>query len=533
MDLSFFHRILEDYHTNGEDTSSRFPDVSFYVKEHGRQDVVAFAISLCKAFVQLNYGGKYKLESNECLDELDELTRKHLELLSGEDCIKSYIRPCFVLISWRILDIFSAETQDLELLMCKAKCVFLIQRCMSSPSDVFHGTLMEGFSDIDSLIDAQDISDNVEYYLFKSNVLIYYNHTKDAQVALKAAEQKLGLKWKFSGSLGKRTKFQEHYVSQLSLEVEGYSEHSNDTRNNGLVLPENVKLDDDTVLDEVQLENAQTQRVSSAKIQCALLSQCAWLRCGKAISELDEEEMTAIIYHIISSPQNAAIQVTALYFRSILEIKKTRKMARSMGQLESLIKFYEEGGCEEGLALFWSFMMPSKYDVISHLAEQYKLCGLIKSAQQIYEQLEDWENVALCSAAMNETNKAVNLFHEFLEKDHNNPKYYCVLAELKQDEELWKKSWQVSGNRYARAMRMLGFHYLRKKRLEECCECFHLALRVNSLFEGVWFSYGCALMELSRWEDAREAFLKCVSLDSSNGEAWNNLAAMNLKLSKK
>ena len=44
---------------------------------------------------------------------------------------------------------------------------------------------------------------------------------------------------------------------------------------------------------------------------------------------------------------------------------------------------------------------------------------------------------------------------------------------------------------------------------------------------------GCAAMRLDDWDVAVKAFNRVTSMDSDNGEAWNNLASVFIKQKKK
>ncbi len=151
------------------------------------------------------------------------------------------------------------------------------------------------------------------------------------------------------------------------------------------------------------------------------------------------------------------------------------------------------------------------------------------------------------------------------------PSLWCHLGDVLQDPVCYQKAWELSSEKYARAQRSLGYHYLYKAKVASCnvhsvfC-CFHatdlfltesfkLALQIlavrgmysilregveNQLIAGenlflciisvsakkklwfylsvvfqigVWFSYGCACMGCSRWADAAKAFRRCVVID--------------------
>lgn len=120
-----------------------------------------------------------------------------------------------------------------------------------------------------------------------------------------------------------------------------------------------------------------------------------------------------------------------------------------------------------------------------------------------------------------------------LEIDTHQPKLWCILGDLTQDPSHWTHAWEISGDRYARAMRSLAAYNYKKQNFQECVICYQNALAINSLFENSWFAMGCAAMQLEQWEVALNAFLRCVGLENENGEAWNNLAAIYIRLDRK
>jgi lipopolysaccharide biosynthesis regulator YciM len=109
------------------------------------------------------------------------------------------------------------------------------------------------------------------------------------------------------------------------------------------------------------------------------------------------------------------------------------------------------------------------------------------------------------------------------------------LGDLTRDPKYWHQAWTANGEdkHYARAMRSLGAWHYKRGEFAECVECYEKALAINALFENSWFTLGCAAMQLQNWPVAQKAFTRCVSLEPENGEAWNNLAAVNLQVDRK
>merc|ERR1719198_1896824 len=61
--------------------------------------------------------------------------------------------------------------------------------------------------------------------------------------------------------------------------------------------------------------------------------------------------------------------------------------------------------------------------------------------------------------------------------------------------------------------------------MDKAIESFRLALEINPLHSGVWFTMGVAQIRLQRWDDAIATFARCIGIDDDNPEAWANLAA--------
>ena len=94
---------------------------------------------------------------------------------------------------------------------------------------------------------------------------------------------------------------------------------------------------------------------------------------------------------------------------------------------------------------------------------------------------------------------------------------------------MWEKAWEVSNNRYARAQRSLGRHYIAANDFIKAALAYSKALTVDKLNQPAWFAFGCTLLELSQFERAVEAFTRCVQLDESDAESWSNLGAALMK----
>jgi tetratricopeptide (TPR) repeat protein len=111
-------------------------------------------------------------------------------------------------------------------------------------------------------------------------------------------------------------------------------------------------------------------------------------------------------------------------------------------------------------------------------------------------------------------------------------KYWCLLGDLEPEKavEHYERAWLVSNKSSGRAMRALGRHYFAKGKYSEAIPCLKQAVMINPLLARSWFLLGCACMRTEDWDGARNAFSRCVAIDEEDGESWNNLASMYLRL---
>ncbi|KIK29035.1 hypothetical protein PISMIDRAFT_89469 [Pisolithus microcarpus 441] len=237
---------------------------------------------------------------------------------------------------------------------------------------------------------------------------------------------------------------------------------------------------------------------------------------------------------------------------------RTRTVERSTLQLQALVDQMPTADSElsERLLYFHSVPLPSKWEMERELALRFLSIGVVKSALEIFERLEMWEEVVKCWQSMERNDKAIAIVRDLLEgrkeeaesvlakaKDlppsrrvsmdiAREAKLWCLLGDLEPDnaikhyEHAWKLSMETSG----RAMRSLGGYYFSGGKFADAVTCLRRAVAINPLIARSWFVLGCAYVRLENWEGGRDAFSRCVAIDDEDAESWNNLATMYLRL---
>ncbi|KAH9270510.1 hypothetical protein BASA83_007322 [Batrachochytrium salamandrivorans] len=330
---------------------------------------------------------------------------------------------------------------------------------------------------------------------------------------------------------GKRTKFQTFDATQLIVVAE--SRRGATVPLESASTPITLDHNDDTLLEKLKItdKNAAPQHNLSVVDQCILLAFCLNVKNTNPIHGLTTEEMFPYVRRVLDHPNNWMVHTMGLLLRCRLEMAKSRTAERSVLQLQALVDQFTvlDSTVSERMEHIFSIMLPSKWELERELGERFVSLGVIRSAMEIFERLEMWEDVVSCHIMLEEPSKAEVIVIELLKTSPNSPKFLCLLGDIKGDIQYYMKAWEVSGNRYARSMRSLGAHYFKKENMEKCVECYQLALALNPLFENSWFVLGCAAMKIENFDIAERAFNRVTVIDPDNGEAWNNLASVYIK----
>ncbi|KAI9598410.1 hypothetical protein BDF19DRAFT_432437 [Syncephalis fuscata] len=488
--------------------------------------------------------------------------------VDSEDVYHLALRPLYIILARAILVDGLTSEPDLPIsppssYWWAARCLFTQQQLLDNGAGSLYDAIINHMSCMEkALLNSEEEMEEElrpRYWLERGLMLQWYGEDKLAVEMFTKAQEATGLRWQLTGALGKRTKFQIDDKSQLvivaaSATNEQEAAATTTTSDTVKGMPNTLALNDDTLLETIALTKQSTTATtdnnnnstvtdvldphhqSNLRVidQCLLLAFCLNVKNTNPDHGLTTNEMNAYVQRVLQHPNNWMVHTMGLLLRSRLESNKLRTVERSALQLQALIDQIplDESSASERLAYIYDILLPSKWMMEKELAERYMSIGVVRSALEIFERLEMWEDVIQCYISLEDDNKALKVIERELERDPKSPKMWCLMGDIKKDYSYYEKAWELSGQRYARAMRSLAGYYFRTEEWRKSLECYMKALAINPLFENTWFIAGCAALRIEDWEMAETAFRRVVSLNDENAEAWNNQASVLIRLGR-
>ncbi|XP_022083144.1 tetratricopeptide repeat protein 27-like isoform X2 [Acanthaster planci] len=426
------------------------------------------------------------------------------------------------------------------------RCLWIQQQVLDERSPLIHKEvheLMDTINQNEVLMSREKCIDlPLIFHLECCHICQYYYEFTKAREHLHTAKKTAGLEASLSGALGKRTRFQETDKAQLFLRVqhqEDWEESAASSREEDRAvkgLPKDLNLDDDTLLDTVKFKDSdvdQIPRLTSAE-QALILALCTEHKRSRPKEELLWEELKAYIVVALTRPKVWSVQALALMTRCQLEKDHGRTVERAMMQMQLLVDQFKESECPviNRLELLHAVCLPPKWTMEGELASLLMSLGVVTAALEVYVRLEMWEDVIKCYRLLEKPDKAVKVIRDQL-AIKETPTLWCLLGDFKKDKQYYEKAWEVSGQRNARAMRSLGLQYLEEENWEKSIECLEISLQKNPVQYHAWFWLGYSATKANNHETAAKAYRKCVTLESDNGKAWNNLSSAYINLKQK
>ncbi|KAI0751164.1 TPR-like protein [Daedaleopsis nitida] len=547
------------------------------------------AVACLHAFLQANWTGPdLDIKPLEVLTLTPELSQLVSEDFLHQKAVSELAyagEPAYHLAKFPILLLLSRVLLDTPFQHCqsvpwwKLRLWRIHQQVLDEPVPV----PSDVFAAVSPLLDTFATEPDITGRLLLEQGLLEHHvgHDKSAADYFVRAARATQLEYELTGALGKRTKFQERDISQLILLAKSRDEGDSTASPAGSsnvpepAIPETLSLNDDTLLEQTAFtsSSASTAAAPGPRLghidpasqpalhpldQSILLALCLNVKNTSPAHGLTAEQMSPYVARVISHPGNWTVHTMALLLRSRLESNRTRTVERSVLQLQALVDQMPtaDSTLAERLLYIHEILLPSKWEMEKELALRYLTIGVVKSALEIFERLEMWEEAVKCWASMERADKGIALIRDLLEGRKaeadtvimhgkalsenrrrvldaaREAKLWCLLGDFEPDsaKEHYTRAWEISKESSGRAMRSLGGFYFARGKYPEAIGCLRRAVAINPLLARSWFVLGCACIREEDWDGAREAFVRCVTIDDEDGESWNNLASVYLRM---
>lgn len=519
-------------------------DDSSYVRQ---LTVLIIGASALKLFVQSNWTGPAALETEEIFtdvvgDECHRLCVSELEV-NGEPCYHLIEEPAFLIVAKTFLVncrglLSGCSTSD----WWAYRCAFVHQLILLERSFVLYKEIGERLSQVEAsaLVVGDDDTNHktrMQFLMEAAMAHLYYFEVTKCRLYLDKAKLSSKFNFELTGALGKRTYHQETALSQLVLSVQKKGSCLEDLQPVCSLehFPKNLPLKDDTVMNEIKFDHEVSSNTClTPEEQCLILTTCILNKNISAPEALRDEEMMAYIEKVLSTPLAWSVQFSALFQRCRLETKSSRRVERSMSQLQGLVDSVRASEPHAGIRqeLFFCSRPPTVWNIEKELGHLFLSLGATKSALDVFLKYELWEEVISCYTKIDRRDRAEAVVRKLLEQEET-AHLYCLLGDATQDPQHFEKAWEISNHSSARAQRSLGLMHYHKKEFKEAIPYLEKSVELNGIQMNVWFALGYSAMQVEDYPLCVKAYKRVVNLDSDSFEAWNNMASAYIHMGDK
>ncbi|XP_024041240.1 tetratricopeptide repeat protein 27 isoform X4 [Citrus clementina] len=265
--------------------------------------------------------------------------------------------------------------------------------------------------------------------------------------------------------------------------------------------------------------------------QAVILSKCLLIEKSSRQDEMQRWDMAPYIEAIDSQQSSCFIlKVFCDLLRVRWESTRSRTKGRALEMLDKLVEGISNSspGVTQRIPFCYVIYVPTIPALRKEFAELLVSCGLIGEAIKIFEDLELWDNLIYCNCLLGKKAAAVELIKARLSEKPNDPRLWCSLGDVTNNDACYEKALEVSNDKSARAKRSLARSAYNRGEYETSKILWEAAMALNSLYPDGWFALGAAALKARDVEKALDGFTRAVQLDPDNGEAWNNIACLHM-----
>ena len=442
----------------------------------------------------------------------------------------------------------------------KARYLIIHQVCLSVPSAHLYLELKRVHQQFEGFLTEEPRSRKgrllkMQIGVELSQFFLWYTDVGSSKPLIDAVRDFSGLKICFTGALGKRTRFQTKDTAQLCFQIQRANKEvdawppADDAGEERKLLqhPNNVFLNDDTLLNQVKF-TAGTDEVTHVSDVCPnnvkldaeeelllFAVACQIRRLSSFCADVNEELITLIEY-LIGNCVVWCVRYESLLLRSLAEKQSVRRADRSVIQLNHLVDEVHQTSkydTRQNLNFMYCVNMTPKWIVQKYLADVLFSTGCLKSALDVYSQVQAWKEMVSCYTKLDRGHRAEELIRKQIEVQGETAHLLCLLGDATYNTAHYEKSWQLSGERYFQSKTALGDFYFQRKDYKSAIPHYQATVKLNGLQISTWQRLGYAALFVEDYELAVRSYRRFVEFEPDVFEAWNNLAKAYIKLGRK
>ncbi|CAD2221624.1 hypothetical protein ADEAN_000915600 [Angomonas deanei] len=332
-----------------------------------------------------------------------------------------------------------------------------------------HTVFLQVSSCVDALLSQPESAITVATLLEISHVQQYYHRRDMAAATVRRAEKLSGLETEETSMMGVRTRWQQHQLVQMLLTAKSAREVPPDSETEEQPNVINGEKDGHDLLDRPRA-TPESEPVPVTPLhpedKAIILSLCMDIENRNPHHGLTQHHMMTYIERLVVDPAVSPFMVASqiLLTRCRLEVSRNRVQERAHLQLTELLDQFtiterepeRRTFARSGGDYFYCVPYPPIWTLRAELAAMCFEENLFKTALDIYEAIQDWQNIIECCKKLDKRRRAETLARDLLERDPANPMLWVALGEATRDDQYLWKAWELSGHTVAAPMRVLG-----------------------------------------------------------------------------
>ncbi|KAH9771571.1 TPR REGION domain-containing protein [Citrus sinensis] len=388
-----------------------------------------------------------------------------------------------------------------------------------------------------------------------TRLLLMHQRILDERKHFQSAEVAAGLQLSVIGVLGFRTVRQVEPKAQMVLVANTSSSNTSDVCPS---INQVIHTHDSTIGDASDVFVAPkllgNSHESESGVQCihaggsaahlkaiqqaVILWRCLLIEKSSRQDEMQRWDMAPYIEAIDSQQSSCFIlKFFCDLFRIRWEFTRSCTKGRALEMMDKLVEGIcnSSPGVTQSIPFCYVICVPTIPALRKEYAKLLVSCGLIGEAIKNFEHLELWDRLILQLLLLISVKCIVDVTYCNLGVIVH---WMCSLGDVTNYDACYEKALEVSNDKSARAK--LTYLYVNRRSLarsaynrgeyETSKILWEAAMAVNSLYLDGWFALGAAALKARDVEKALDGFTRAVQLDPDNGEAWNNIACLNDKL---